>query len=266
MPPPPTAERCEQSVRQCLQEIRVQFQQALESTDETGHIFTALGTELHVDQVRRIVTESTGAPGRWVMLDGKHTMSTTSAIDQGALSLYIGGNRFVTAELIFLILCDIVEGRRPRGAPNVPGFINLLVAEAYLHPERELLIWVTAARALETGDDRKDLHRILPPLNSDFDVMHHELPANVDSSYQLHPTVKSWSGSWASYELHLLTTVRPSFATLDALVDDDRARQVIYSPSIGALDRYVRQQVFARVAQAIEIADGRRAVLHPPED
>ena len=263
MPSLLTAEQCEQAVKKCLTEIRAQFQQALEAKSETGHIFTALGTELHVDQVRRIATESTGAPGRWVVREDKHTMSTMKDIDQGVLSLYVGGNRFVTAELIFLVLCDIVDEKSPRGAPNIPGFINLLVVEGYLHPERDLPIWLTIARALETGNDRQDLHRILPPLNSDFDILHHELPANVDPSYELHPIAKTSTDSWDLYLLQLMESISPGIQIPEALAVDNAASEAMDSAHLAGLAQYIQQQIFARVAQAIAVADGGWAVLRP---
>lgn len=255
---PVTVEQSEKTVLNALADVRMQFLQALES--ENGNIFEAFGKELHVDQARGLLAGADGAPHRWTYRNGKRTMSTATDVDRGMVSLYTGGNRFVPVETVFLAFTDIVGGKRLRNWTNIPGVLNLLVVEGTLHPERDLPIWVTAARMLDTKNE-EDLHKVLPPLSSDFDALHEELPAQVEAEFKLRPS-NGKKQSWASYEMQLLSDVLPELKEQVETANTDEEKYQLFQSQEASLRQYVQKHIFARVAQAVEAAAGGYAVLY----
>lgn len=251
----------EQRVLAAIEQARSQILEALTSAEEGGNAFSLLGEELRVDQARRIVVDAAGTPDNWTLRDGKRSLTTARLVDRGMLSLFVGGNRFLPTEAVFFFLTDITSGKGLRNAGNFPTFLNVFVVEGMLYPEHELAIWVTAARLLQMGRD-EDLHAVLPPLNTDFDIFHAELPAAEEPSHKLRPAREERTG-WPTYKMRLLSEVLPDVAAEAAQPESDMARDAFFRSKEQRLREYVREQLFARVAQAVEASNGRY-VLHSP--
>lgn len=261
----PTAEHCERTVDEALAEVRAKFAHALEDDRAGGNIFVALGKTLQVDQARRLLTDVHDEPGAWTQHQGRRTLSVARRVDRGTLSLFVGSNRFVTAETVFLAFADIVTGKKLRNWANIPGALNLLAVEGLLFPERDLAIRVTAARLLETGDET-DLHAILPPLHTGWDPLHDLLPPETEAEYRLRPSECLNRQSWPGYLMRLLGVVLPDMAEEASNVgmEDDACR--LFRTHAPELEQYVRDNLFARLARAIADADGGYVLLHPSTD
>lgn len=172
------------------------------------------------------------------------------------LSLCVGPERYATAEMVFLLLCDVIAGKRVRGGEsNVAGLVNLLIVEPYLYPERGLAIWVTVAHRLATAAAHDELHAILPPLSTEFDVLHAELPA-IPLAAKLRPDARR-AGSVPSYQAGLLAAVRPDLAPAIAALGSDDERAQLWSTHEPALRAYVRDELYGRVATAVAAAKDR---------
>jgi hypothetical protein len=256
-----TAEQCESTVRAALDQAHAELPEVLSSPQEGGNAFSVLGVDLHVDQARRVITDASGTSQNWMLRDGKHTLTTARIDDRGMLSLFVGGNRFLPIEAVFFFLTDIAGGKALRNTSNFPTFLNAFVLEGMIHPERDLAIWVTAARLLETNRD-VELHAVLPRLNTDFDLFHEELPSAEDPSHKLRPTNETRE-TWPTYKMRLLAEVLPDIPTSTAAVTSDEERDAFFRSQEDKLRSYVREQLFARVAQAVAAANGRY-VLHSP--
>lgn len=261
----PTAEQCERAVGDVLTEVRQKFVRALTATGERGNAFSVLEQKFHVDQARRVLTDATGEPWAWMDWNGQKTLCVTRRVDRGRLSLYVAGNRFIPVETAFLAFADISTGKRLRNSANIPGLFNLFAIEGLLFPERDLAIWVTAARLLETGNE-EDMHDVLPPVNTEFDRLHGLLPAESEPEYRLRPAESRNRKSWPGYQMSLLGQVLPNVADEAAKVVSDAQANRLFETHSPRLKQYVRDQLFARLARAIESADGHYVLLYPPED
>lgn len=260
-----TAEQCERAALAALEDVRAKLQPAMTNEEEGGNVFTALGHELHVDQVRQLIADADGAPQRWTRRGGKRTISTAHDADRGMLSLFVGGNRFLPTEAAFLFFADLLGGKSLRNTTNLPGFLNLFVVEGMLHPERELTIWVTVAHQLATGKD-EDLHAVLPPLHTDFDLLHQDLPPAEEPGRKLRPGRDDARPSWPAYQMQLLGEVLPDLRAAAAAAGSDEERYRRFATHEPRLRTYVREHLFARLARALEAAGGRYARLHSVED
>jgi hypothetical protein len=261
----PTIEQCEQVVRDALTEVRGKFQQALTNREPGGNVFSALNKEFHVDQLRRLLANADGAPAEgWTVWLGQRCLSTAKRVDRGTLSLYVGANRFIPVDTAFMAFADIIGGKKLRNWSNVPGVLNLFAIEGTLFPERDMPIWVIAARMLEIGSE-EDLHKVLPPLHTEFDPLHQELPPESEPEYRLRPLESANRETWPQYQARLLVQVLPELS--DELEKEPRGEDVhLFQKHTSRLQRYVRDQFFARLAAAIESADGGYVVLHGPEE
>lgn len=260
-----TVEQCEQRALAALDDVRAKLSAALTGTGKDDNVFSALGHDLHVDQARQLIADSDGAPQRWTQRDGKRTISTATDVDRGMLSIFVGGNRFLPTEAVFLFFADILGGKSLRNTTNLPGFLNLFVLEGLLHPDHDLAIWVTVAHQLATGKD-EDLHAVLPQLHTDFDLFHQDLPAAEEPSRKLRPSQEDARPSWPAYQMQLLGEVLPDLQSSIVAATTDEERQRLFASQEPRLRAYVREQLFARLASALEAAGGRYARLYPVEE
>lgn len=262
----PTPEDCERVVRDALAQIKKKFVQALADTSEHGNSFGALGMEFHVDQARRVLTDVVGRrPQDWMDWNGQRALRVTRRVDRGTLSLYVGSNRFIPVDTVFMAFADIITGKSLRNGSNMPGAFNLFAVEGLLFPDRELAIWVTAARLLET-EDEEDMHLVLPPLNTESDALHERLPPESEPEYRLRPSESRNRKDWTTYKMQLLGQVLPDVAKEAAKAVSHTQANRLYDTHSHRLQRYVHDQIFVRLARAIERADGHRVLLHPPRD
>jgi hypothetical protein len=260
-----TANDCQKVVANALHGLRAQFLGALDNVGENGNVLVALKKELYVDQLRRIVTSTRGGEQRWSRRDGKYFLATANEQQRSGLTLFVGANRFLSAEVVFLIVADILGGKRVRASEaNVASFMNLLVVEPYYHPERELPIWLTIAVNLAQSRYGDDLHAELPALGTDFDPLSAELPPTGPYVEQLKPRPKHETA--AAQKMRLLGVARPDLApTIASLAtDDERAR--LFAAHEADLRAYVHEQLFGRVAAAVNAAEGAYAWARPPDE
>lgn len=261
----PTAEQCERAIDEAIAEVRAKFAQALEDDRDGGNVFVVLGKTFRVDQARQLLTDVHDDPGAWTQHQGRRTLSVARRVDRGTLSLFVGSNRFVTAETVFLAFADIVTGKKLRNWANIPGVLNLFAVEGLLFPEQDIAIRVTAARLLETGDET-DLHAVLPPLHTGWDPLHDLLAPETEAEYRLRPSECLNQQSWPDYLMRLLGEVLPDTTGKPSTTGtaDDAWR--LFRTHTPKLEQYVRDHLFARLARAIADADDHHVLLHPPAD
>jgi hypothetical protein len=258
----PSPADCELTVVRTLAVIREQLEHALDDTSANGNAFAVHNKQLRADQVRRLVV-STG-PGRfWTMRDGRHCLASADEIQRSEVSMFVGGNRFLTAAQVFLILSDLVADKPGRGTESqVAALVNLLVVEPKFYPERELAIWLTVVQSLLTQHVDDDLHEMLPDLMSAFDVLHHELPATGEYADAIRPRPERPGAiPWPVYEMKLFAEIRPDLAGAIAAATDDAARAKLWAAHTPELRNYIRAQFFVPMAEAIAAAKGRYAEL-----
>lgn len=258
----PSPADCELIISRTLSVIREQFERALDDSSANGNEFAVHSKPLRVDQVRRLVVST--PPGEfWTMRDGKHCLASADEIERIEVSMFVGGNRFLTAAQVFLMLCDIVSDKPGRGTEaRVAGLVNLLVVEPRFFPERELPIWLTVVRAMLTDRVDDDLYEMLPDVSSAFDVLHHELPASGEYADKLKPRPgRPGAIPWPQYEMKLLGEIRPDLAGAIAGATDGAAREKLWAAHTGELRDYIREQFYVPMAQAIAAAKGSYAEL-----
>lgn len=244
-----TTEHCEQRLSSALREVRDGFRAALASAEEGGHVLAVLGVELQVDQARRVVVSE--AEG-WTRREGKVALETSTPEGRARLGRYVGRGRALTVGEAFGILCDLA-GERPIGDPaRVASFVNLFVVEGALHPGWELTVWLTLAQQLAGGEEKwgAELHGLLPPLVTDADALHRELPA--DDAEGLRPVRRGGRSSWPEYQMRLLGEVLPEVAARAAGDQTGDSKRELFQAQTPQLLDYVREHVFARVGRALE--------------
>jgi hypothetical protein len=250
-----TTEHCERRLSIALREVRDGFREALAGGG--GNELEALGVRLRVDQARRLVVAAEATDvggGGWMQRDGKAALATATREERARLARYVGRGRELTAAQAFGILCDVAGERPVDDVARVPLFVNLFVVEGALHLGWELAIWLTLARQLAVGDARgAELHGLLPPLVTDFDPFYRELAVgDAESLERLKPARRGGRSSWPEYQMRLLGEVIPELAVAaQAQRTGDERRELFQAQTPRLLD-YVRDEVFARVARALE--------------
>ena len=261
----PTPEQCEQAVNDALAQVREKFLNALEDRGEGGNVFDALEKRFHVDQARRVLTDVHEDHGMWIDLDGLRTLSVARRVNRGTLSIFVGSNRFICVDTVFMAFADIATGRKLRNSALIPGVFNLFAIEGLLFPDRDLTIRVTAARLLQANDET-DLHAVLPPLSTEFDLLHGLLPAEAEPEYRLRPSEARNAQSWSGFRMQLLARVLPDVADDASQAASDAEADHLFQTQAPRLEQYVRDHLFARLASAIADADGHYVLLHPSEN
>ena len=257
-------EQCERIASDALHEIRGQFRRALDPFGAHDHAFRALDTALYVDQARSIAV-SIGDPRSWTVRNGKHCLSTATPLDQATLALFVGKERYLSAETVFLILADIVSGLPQRAAEtSIARFVNLAVVEPDLYPERDLAIWLTIAHRLATHQLDNDLHAALPGLSTDFDMFHRDLPRVGRDADKLRP--RADAPTTLDAPPSLAEAVRPELSRMLSAATSGEERVGILAAHEAALRAYVREHLFGRLAQAVTTAGGAYAALHSNDD
>ena len=250
--PLPSVEQVERCVGDSLRILRAQFAQALQNKPGEAGI-SILGTELRVDQIREVAISDEGSDD-WIVRNGRQFISTDTITGPTILRMVIGRDRALYSDSFAQFLADLYVGhpRWPAGGFVTASFVNLAIAEPYVHPERELPIFVAVAHKLATGKVGDNLYREIPDLITSYDILHDEISRNSFRADALLPNASPVSAdTLLEYQMHLLAAAFPRSRDAIAAASTDAARTALFVAYESSLRQYVRDHLFAKVATLV---------------
>jgi hypothetical protein len=231
-------------IEQWMTSVRSQYRRALAASAD-GRSFSALDATLFVDQVRLVVVTA-GDPEIWSQHEGKACIANTSIDGCIHLAPFVGTRRLLRALGVQRILSGIAATDGMVVAePVVARFINLLVVEPIHRPDHELAIWLAIALQLATGRGDDDLHTMLPPLLSDHDVLHAQIPPGIPNTATLRPRKQPALETWPAFQVRLLAQIHPELVPKASSLHDDHERTAFLHDHEALARSYIRDHVLA---------------------
>ncbi|MCN9241158.1 hypothetical protein NGF19_10200 [Streptomyces sp. RY43-2] len=247
------AARCEGLIHDSLDAIAGDYREALSGEMEGGNTFSMLGTSLHVDQIRRIVTDATRLDS-WSVRDGKYYLPNQTMLARNWLSVFIGRKRSLSASSFLEFLADLTGLRDRLPAPEiaVARFVNLAVVERCHNPSHTLPIWVTVAHKVSVRREEDNLHRDIPDLLTEFDILYDEIPEGASMAEPLRPgSASSTATTMDEYQARLLGSVFPHLADQVSNLSGGEEGAALFAAHEADLREYVTRNLFGRVAEIV---------------
>jgi hypothetical protein len=248
-----TPEQVEHTVHGRLNGILEQYRIALRGRDAGPGKLSALGCEIRVDRIRKIVVPyHLYHPAMWD--EGTESISNQSMIGRTTLALFVGRQRHLSARQCLRVLSIIAgnDADYTGSETALCAFLNLTVVERAENAELDLPIWAALGHLFATEHLEDNVFTVMPPLLSDHDVLYRQIPATARERGLLAPGDDvDRREPLPRYQARLLSAVRPELAEQIERCATDDDRTAMFRSSDPALRAYIRIHIFGRVAKAL---------------
>ncbi len=229
-------------MRVALEAVQRDFAHAV--TARNDNALTIAGTELRVDQVRRIASIP-GDPETWITRHGRRLIGNDTRLGRLTLAYVVGSRRYLTAEGFRDVLARLTRDPERMPASDLAQFVNLVAAEPAHDPAGELPIWLTVAHDLVPDRGRDYFAQDIPGLLTDHDPLHAEIPEQADYADPLRPgATRPREPTLPRYKAYLLDVV----ADVSGLATD-KDRDSAFAAHSDELEAYVRDQLVSPLAR-----------------
>jgi hypothetical protein len=246
-----TADLVENVVRAAVARVRNDYRATLASQGSPE--FIAFGMAVCVDRVRKLIVPAEMKHAA-IWNEKEASISNQSMIARVNLAAFVGRQRHLWGTTVVGIIGDVArgDGHVLRSETEACLFLDLVVVEPYQTSEIELPIWAALAQLFAADRLFENIFPSMPPLASDYDILHEQIPADARERKDLIPgSSRGHAGSLGTFQVGLLTAIRPDVAGAVQAASTEEERRALFNSQQGFLRDYVRTHLFGRVATAL---------------